>query len=201
MTVKAGQKLICGVGIHDGKYIQVKGSDVEYAYSIWRKILVRCYDKEFRKNTNTYSDCYVSEDFKHFSRFYEWAKNQVGFRLENYHLDKGILVKGNKEYSSSRCAFVPRSLNSFLTSRKNHRGSSKLVGVSFHSRDLIYQARVSDGFGKRIHLGVFDNEEDAFQAYKVGKEAVAKRLAEIYNGAVDDRVIKALLNYTVSKDD
>ena len=76
-----------------------------------------------------------------------------------------------------------------------------MIGVSFHSRDLIYQARVSDGFGKRIHLGVFDNEEDAFQAYKVGKEAVAKRLAEIYNGAVDERVIKALLNYTVSKDD
>ena len=200
MAVKAGQKLICGVGINDGKYIQVKGSDVEYAYSIWRKMLDRCYNKD-NKSYVTYHDCSVSEDFKHFSRFYEWAKNQVGFGLENYHLDKDILVKGNKEYSSSRCAFVPRSLNSFLTSRKNHRGSSKLVGVSFHSRDLIYQARVSDGFGKRIHLGVFDNEEDAFQAYKVGKEAVAKRLAEIYNGAVDDRVIKALLNYTVSKDD
>ena len=199
--IEAGKKLIRGVGYNDGKYIQVKGSDVEYAYNIWRKMLDRCYDDGFRKGTNTYSDCYVSEDFKQFSRFYEWAKNQVGFRLENYHLDKDILVKGNKEYSSDRCVFVPRALNSFLTSRKNHRGSSKLVGVSFHSRDLVYQARVSDGFGKRIHLGVFDNEEDAFQAYKVGKEAVAKRLVEFYSGLVDEIVVKALLNYTVSKDD
>ena len=30
---------------------------------------------------------------------------------------------------------------------------------------------------------------------------VAKRLAEIYNDTVDKRIIKALLNYTVCKDD
>ena len=40
MAVKAGQKLICGVGINDGTYIQAKGSDVEHSYSLWRKCCI-----------------------------------------------------------------------------------------------------------------------------------------------------------------
>ena len=33
-----------------------------------------------------------------------------------------------------------------------------------------------------------------------GEVFVSKRLAEFYSGLVDERVVKALLNYTVSKD-
>lgn len=200
MAVKAGQKLICGVGINDGKHIQTKGSDVEYSYGLWRKMLDRCYNKS-RRPYATYHDCSVSEEFKSFTTFHEWAVKQFGFRFRDYHLDKDILVKGNKIYHPDYCVFIPRELNSFLTTRKNHRGSSLLIGVNYHSRDLVYQARVSDGDGKRVHLGYFEDELSAFYAYKKGKESVAKNLAKRYEDLVDQRVINSLLKYEVDIDD
>ena len=200
MAVKAGQKLICGVGINDGTYIQVKGSDVEHSYSLWRKMLYRCYNKD-GKSYAAYHDCSVSEEFKSFTTFHEWAVKQFGFRVRDYHMDKDILIKGNKIYHPDCCVFIPRELNCFLTTRKNHRGSSLLIGVSYHSRDLVYQARVSDGDGKRIHLGNFEDELSAFYAYKKGKESIAKKLAKRYEGLVDQRVITSLLNYEVDISD
>lgn len=200
MGVKAGQKLICGVGINDGRYTLSKGSDVEYSYGLWRKILDRCYNKSIRPYA-TYHDCSVSDEFKSFTTFHEWAVEQFGFRVHGYHLDKDVLIKGNRIYHPDRCAFIPKELNTFLTTRQNHRGSSPLIGVSYHSRDLVYQARVSDGDGKRIHLGVFANEIDAFYAYKKGKEVIAKKLAKRYEGLVDQRVISALLKYEVDIND
>ena len=200
MAVKAGQKLICGVGINDGTYTQAKGSDVEHSYNLWRKMLDRCYSKD-RRHCATYHDCSVSEEFKSFTTFHEWAVKQFGFRVRDYQMDKDILIKGNKIYHPDCCVFIPRELNCFLTTRKNHRGSSLLIGVSYHSRDLVYQARVSDGDGKRIHLGNFEDELSAFYAYKNGKEAIAKKLAKRYEGLVDQRVITSLLNYEVDISD
>ena len=198
--IEAGKKLIRGVGYNDGKYIQVKGSDVEYAYNIWRKMLDRCYDEGFRKGTNTYSDCYVSEDFKQFSRFYEWAKNQVGFRLENYHLDKDILVKGNKVYSKDTCVFIPCGLNQFLVNRINFRGDNP-VGVYFQKRNGLFHSRVNNGFGKLLHIGYFETKEDAFNAYKEEKMAIALKLINYYRDQVDERVLVSLANVNFSIED
>lgn len=36
--------------------------------------------------------------------------------MEGWHLDKDILLKGNKVYSPETCAFVPAKINSLLIS-------------------------------------------------------------------------------------
>ena len=45
------------------------------------------------------------------------------------------------------------------------------------------------------YIGMYDNRESAFNAYKDEKELRAKELADKWFGKVDERVIGALLNY------
>ena len=56
-------------------------------------------------------------------------------------------------------------------------------------------------FNKQKHLGLFDNEIDAFRKYKQAKEYQIKNMAEIYKGLVDPRAYEALMNYQVEIDD
>jgi hypothetical protein len=51
--------------------------------------------------------------------------------------------------------------------------------------------------GGRHYLGLYSNLEEAFQAYKLHKESLAKQLAKEYEGLVHPKVIEALNNYVV----
>lgn len=46
--------------------------------------------------------------------------------------------------------------------------TSSFPGVGWHSRDKVWAARIQVG-GKRIHLGYFDDINDAITAYMLGK--------------------------------
>lgn len=51
------------------------------------------------------------------------------------------------------------------THRKKRVGTSKYIGVSWHKSKRKWQARIGIKF-KRIHLGDFNNEIDAHEAYQ-----------------------------------
>jgi hypothetical protein len=51
------------------------------------------------------------------------------------------------------------------------------------------------------YLGYFDNQEDAFQTYKVYKEGIIKKAAEEYKIKIDPRTYEALMKYEVSEND
>ena len=57
-----------------------------------------------------------------------------------------------------------------ITIRENRnksilKKSSKYPGVTWHSRDKVWQARIQN-LGKRKHLGYFKSEQEAHNAYK-----------------------------------
>ena len=60
---------------------------------------------------------------------------------------------------------------------------------------------VSKNKGKREHLGLFNTEIEAFNAYKTAKESFIKEQAEKWKGKIDDRAYEALMNYQVEIDD
>ena len=198
-------KLVYGVGVSsEGKfarsYTNIDGkSKHTKEYTLWRDMLKRCYSEKYHKLRPTYLGCSVSEGFKNFQYFAEWCQAQTGFGLDNYQLDKDILTKGNKEYDEVSCVFVPRELNSFLIKCDAARGKYP-IGVCYIVSMTSYLAQGYNR-GKNKHLGYFSTPEEAFQAYKLFKEALAKELAIEYKGLVDPRVIQALLEYTVEEND
>ena len=191
---------VCGVGTVGTKYPStINGGDTK-EYMLWKSMLVRCYSTALKKRYPTYEYCKVSENFKYYEYFYEWCNKQIGFNNEGnenpFHLDKDLLIKGNKVYSESTCVFLPAEINSLLVKSDKIRGKHP-IGVSWNKRDEAFVAKVKKSKGKSEHLGYFKTEIEAFNAYKQAKEAFIKEQADKWKGKIDDRAYNALMNYTV----
>jgi len=194
------KKLVYGAGIYDkGEFAGSEKVGNKWVatkeYVLWNNMLKRCCSEKFQLKRPTYDGCYSSDNFKNFQLFAEWCQSQTGFKMKDYHLDKDMLINGNKCYSEDNCVFVPRQLNIFLTNMRSDQGNCP-VGVSFHKRDKHYRAMMCIK-GKSTYLGYYSTPEEAFNVYKTAKEARAKELAIEYAGLVDPRVIDALNRYVV----
>ena len=191
---------VFGVGIVGTKYSISEGGVETKEYVLWKGMLRRCYSDNFKKRYPTYEYCKVSENFKYYEYFYEWCNKQIGFNNGGWHLDKDLLVKGNKVYSESTCVFLPAEINSLLVKSDKIRGKHP-IGVSWNKRDEVFVAKVKKSKGKSEYLGYFNTEIEAFNAYKTAKESFVKEQAEKWKGEIDGRAYEALMNYTVDIDD
>ena len=116
-------------------------------------------------------------------------------------LDKDILFKGNKIYSSDNCIFVPQTINKLFIKRQNNRGESA-IGTSYHKRDKKYQAYCSiinpeTGKSKFKYLGYYETELEAFEVYKYYKEKNIKEVANYYKEQIPSELYNGLYNYIV----
>ena len=189
-----------GVGVIGDKYPITINSVQTKEYVLWKHMLQRCYSDDFKKERPTYEGCQVSENFKSYEYFYEWCHEQVGFGNEGFHLDKDLLVKGNKVYSESTCVFIPREINSLLIKSTASRGEH-LIGVSWDNTSKAFKAMVNKNKGKQEYLGLFKTEVEAFNAYKQAKESFVKEQANKFKSQIDPRAYNALMNYEVGIDD
>ena len=187
---------VCGVGIIGTKYPISEGGRNTKGYVLWKSMLERCYSDSFKKKQPTYEGCEVSDNFKSYEYFYEWCHKQIGFSNQGWHLDKDLLTKGNKVYSESTCVFIPAEINSLLTKREALRGE-RLIGVCWHNASKAFVAQVNKSKGRSEWLGCFNTELEAFNAYKVAKEAFVKEQANKWKDQIDDRAYNALMNYQV----
>ncbi len=192
-----GKSLVQGVGVSEkGKHLRTIGRKRTKEYILWQGMLERCYSAKLHARYPSYIGCEASDNFKNFQYFAEWCQSQIGFKSKDYQLDKDVVFKGNRLYSEDTSFFIPRQVNTFLTKRKGDRGSHP-IGVDFYKVKGMYRATASDGRSCSKHLGFYDTPEEAFHAYKVYKEALAKELAVKYEGLVHQKVIEALNNFTV----
>ena len=187
---------VCGVGVLGAKYPSTINGVKTKEYMLWTHMLQRCYSDALKKKYPTYEGCEASENFKYYEYFYEWCHSQIGFGNEGWHLDKDLLIKGNKVYSEDTCVFIPHEINQILVKRESSRGEY-LIGVCWCNTKKAFKARVNKNKGKSEHLGFFNTEIEAFNAYKVAKESFVKEQAEKWKGKIDDRAYKALMNYQV----
>lgn len=197
-------KLVYGIGFKGNKYAAVVNKKAVKEYALWIHMLQRCTNKDWIRNPS-YIGTTCSENFKSYSYFYEWCQEQVGFKNTDekgnaWQIDKDLLVKGNKVYSEDTCVFVPHNINSLLTNHYAKRGCFP-VGVSLHTDSFKYRARCCIGFGRQVHLGLYNTPEDAFMGYKKFKEDYIKQVAEQYKNYIDCRAYSALLDYVVEETD
>ena len=187
---------VYGVGVLGTKYPSAIVGRNTKEYNRWHSMLERCYSDTSKKKNPTYEGCEASENFKSYEYFYEWCNKQIGFNNEGWHLDKDLLVKGNKVYSEDSCVFLPQEINKILTKRTTSRGEY-LIGIYWSKTHKAFKAQVGKNKGGREYLGCFTTEIEAFKAYKTAKESFVKEQAEKWKGKIDERAYEALINYTV----
>ena len=195
---------VFGIGVLGAKYQSKINGVHTKEYTLWVNMLKRCYNDSFQKKYPTYIGCEVSDNFKSYEYFYEWCHKQIGFDNDGngnpFHLDKDLLIKSNKVYSEYSCVFIPAEINSLLVKSDNIRGKHP-IGVHYHKRDKAFVAQVRKNKGKSEHLGYFKTEIEAFNAYKEAKETFVKELANKWEGKIDERAYKALMNFEVNIND
>ena len=197
-------KLVHGIGFNDRKYPAEVNNNPQNEYNTWQRMLERCKEKCWVKHP-TYIDTNCSENFKSYSFFYEWCQEQVGFGNKDnwgryWHLDKDLLIKGNKIYSEDTCVFVPQKINSLLTKCNSSRGEYP-IGVSWHKASSKFNAVCSNGHSNQKYLGLFSTVEEAFSVYKTFKEGLIKEIATEHKEQLDHRVYNALMCYEVNIND
>lgn len=189
------KKLIYGVGINDADYATSKCEQVNGKskavwrcpfYVVWLSMMSRCYSEAYKTRKPNYDGCYVAPEWLYFMTFRSWMLQQD---WENKHLDKDLLVKGNKVYSAETCVFVTQKVNSFITESTASRGEFP-IGVSYNKRLNKFQAYCRTPGGKRKHLGFFSSSQEAHQAWLSYKLEQAKILASDQN---DQKVREALI--------
>ena len=167
-------------------------------YDRWLSMLERCYSKKVHERFPTYVGCYTSDEFKDYSKWRVWY-DSYPYKYDGWQLDKDLLAKGNKIYSSETCVFLPHIINSTLKKSNKTRGNY-LIGTYFDKHSNKFKACMTK-YGKNTTLGYFENEMDAHLAYKQAKDEYLKELAEEYKDRIDPRAYNALQNYVVDIDD
>ena len=108
----------------------------------WRGMLERCYCDRMKKiHPAYYGISTVCDEWLNFQTFAKWYNEniyQVG--TERMHLDKDIILEGNKVYSPEMCIIVPQSINELF-----HSSGRKMT-----DKDLPYTIRRAASFANLL---------------------------------------------------
>ena len=195
---------VFGVGIiGENPYpITINGVNTR-EYYIWHAMIQRCYDPNWKPSNakfNSYEDCYVDKRWHLYNNFYEWVHEQdnyIKWANGGFHIDKDILVKGNKVYSPETCCLVPAYVNMMFVKCDNSRTDLPLGVYKCYNK---YKVLVGDPItNKRVYLGLYNTVEEAFFAYKNYKENLIKQVAktEYNNGNIIKKCYESMMNYEV----
>ena len=154
-------------------------------------MLRRCYSDEHLAKYPTYSGGSVHPDWHNFQAFAEWLHAQPNSQNDGFHLDKDLLVFGNKIYSADTCTFVPSQINTLLSDRAAGRGLYP-QGVTANRKG--YQAKLSVN-GKRLSLGTYSSPEQAYTVYKAAKEQQVRSMAVEWREWLHPKVYANLMEW------
>lgn len=197
ITKNPFDKSVYGIGyMGAGKYKSKIDSKMTVQYDRWKHMLSRCYSDKYQVKQPTYIGCSVSDEWLNFQNFAEWYdKNYYEIDGHIMDLDKDILCKGNKIYSSKTCVFAPSNINTLFVKNDIIRGIYP-IGVCFDKLINKFKATYRNKNIKK-HLGVFETSLEAFNAYKLYKEKFIKITAEQYKKCIPIQLYTAMIKYQV----
>lgn len=207
---------VYGVGILGVRSASTKYKDF---YTIWSGLLFRAYHHGADCLEPSYKDCTIDNCWLFLPNFINWYVGQVNYNIttlkilklekSRFQVDKDILSKGNKFYSSDFCTLVPTAINKTLSYSYNKK--SNLPICMYHSSNSYgYEVAINCNGNKITHdiahnkansnkdakyfrsiakqyIGIKDIPEDqwasigyCFLWYKERKEDEIKRLAEYW---------------------
>lgn len=188
---------VSGVGCVDVPFQTCINGHRLWQHDLWRGLLERCFCGKFKGRNPTYINVTCCDEWFSFANFLEWVNKEVEYKGKpvGMQLDKDILYKGNLMYSPDRCCLVPRVVNLLLNDKARGRGRWPL-GVYFDNNKRKFVSQVKC-HGKTRLVGLFDTPEDAFQAYKVAKEAQIKVVALEHRDVLKSAVFESLMHWKI----
>lgn len=178
-------------------YITLKSNT---AYSIWNGIYIRCY-----RDNRVYDGAYMCDLWKNDKdSFVEWWHSEYyECDGESMAVDKDLLYPGNKEYAPDKCCIIPQTLNTMLSNCKKHKNKWKSslnlpLGVRYDRAIKMYYGEFRTfGHDEVIRLSYWETPEQAFEEYKMHKQADILIMADKYKSKVPRKVYEALLKVEV----
>ncbi len=186
-------KLVHGIGINDADYQVTRGEMVDGKwrkvwdcpfYSRWASMLERVYGKSKKQKNVCYVDCEVAKVWHSFMNFKSWMEQH---EWEGKHLDKDLLVTGNKVYGPDNCVFLNPETNAFISKTAQPKNGLPL-GVFWAEDRGKYRVCVSVN-GKTKNLGSYSCQHQAHLKWKEAKHQQSLTLADKES---DPRAVKAL---------
>lgn len=174
---------LCGVGILDADYQVTPVSGLRCPFhAAWSGMINRCFSEAALKREPSYRGCSVSTGWQRFSVFKRWMEKQ---EWQGNHLDKDIIMPGNRIYHPDYCAFVTPRTNLFIHGKEQKLGPFPR-GIHFDGRK--FKAQLASGKGT-ICLGSFDTAKEASEVYLDAKLGIYEQILEEQS---DERVVKGL---------
>ena len=186
-----------GIGDSGGAIISKNNKKLK-SYTVWCSMFDRCYSESVKINYPSYKGCTVCDEWLFYPKFIEWFNKNY---KEGFHLDKDLKNLGAKVYSPDNCSFIPARINSLIISCKSTRGDLP-IGVALHKASGLMTARFCDN-GKRITIGYFKCEIEAFNAYKDKKLMHIIKIANesFAKGDICEKVFANLIKWEIKIDD
>lgn len=180
----------------EGEYSSKVNNKQTIHYTTWKNVFIRCFDKNELQKHPAYKDCTVCKEWCNFQNFAQWFDNNY-YIIENeqMHLDKDILIKGNKIYSPEFCIFVPQRINKLFIKSDSKRG--KYPNGIFLQKDCNKIRAELKKDGRKKYLGLYNNIEEAFEKYKTEKEKYIKEIADEYKDKIPQKLYDAMYKYEV----
>jgi hypothetical protein len=174
--------------IGEGKYVTRIGKDTTSNYRAWFSMMERCYSGKDRKYFLSYIGCSMCEEWWNFQTFCKWREDEwYTCGNERMHIDKDILIKGNKVYSPETCLLVPQRINMMFIEQPNKYGLPSGISLTQSGK---YHAEYN-----AVRLGNFTTLEEAINAHDTAKRIHIKEVAVEYKDKIPRKVYDALLNW------
>ena len=153
-------------------------------------MLKRCYRTKYKDMYPAYYKiATVCDEWHCYQTFAEWYENNKYNVEERLHLDKDILIPGNKIYSPETCILVPQRINLLFMNKSNSQG---LPNGIRKMKSGSYSVHYS-----HLKVGNYKTFEEAVNAYCIAKENAIKDIADEYTNIIPTKLYEALMNYKV----
>ncbi|USL83473.1 putative HNH endonuclease [Escherichia phage A4] len=121
--------MVFNFGINDSNGDSSRKHKDNNIYNSWYNMLKRCYSPSFHKIEPSYIDITVCDDWKHYSNYKQWFKENY---IQGYEIDKDIAHGYSKIYSPRTCFFVPKLINNCIL-----EGTKKYQNIP-----LVYRIKI-----------------------------------------------------------
>lgn len=184
---------VCGVGyLGIGSHRAKINYQPNPVHQVWHDMLKRVYRPRTPTEKRAYDGTSVHPHWHNFQNFADWYQSKTCLISEvRWHLDKDLLIPGNRVYGPETCCVIPDHVNELFTDHAVARGSLPL-GVARHGNR--FQANISES-GQNRRIGTYPTIREAQLAYWSAKFHVIRQAALTYWNYIPELLALRLINF------